>query len=82
MIKAFRIVVMTIGALLFTAGNSWANTVVYEEVELFDTQKVLNDTFTVIDASPYMAILTDFEFPEPWLSPAWPSLQQQSCWAA
>jgi hypothetical protein len=63
--KTFRIAVMTIGALLITAGNSWANTVVYEEVELFDTQTVLNDTFTVIDAGTYRAILTDFEFPEP-----------------
>ena len=63
--KAFKIIVMTIGLFLIAAGNSWANTVVYEEVELFDTQTVLNDTFTVIDASPYMAILTDFEFPEP-----------------
>ena len=63
--KAFKIAVITIGALLFTAGNSWANTVVYEEVELFDTQTVLNDTFTVIDAGTYIATLTDFEFPEP-----------------
>ena len=49
--KAFKIAVMAVGVLLFTAGTSWANTVVYEEVELFDTQTVLNDTFTVIDAS-------------------------------
>jgi len=63
--KALKIAVLTIGAWLFTAGNSWANTVVYEEVELFDTQTVLNDTFTVIDAGTYIAILTDFEFPEP-----------------
>ncbi len=63
--KAFKIVLITVGALLMTPVNSWANTVVYEEVELFDTKTVLNDTFTVIDASPYRAILTDFEFPEP-----------------
>ena len=63
--KALKIAVLTIGAWLFTAGNSWANTVVYEEVELFDTQTVLNDTFTVIDAGTYIATLTDFEFPEP-----------------
>jgi len=62
--KAFKVIVMTIGAFLIAAGNSWANTVVYEEVELFDTQTVLNDTFTVIDAGIYMAILTDFDFPE------------------
>jgi hypothetical protein len=63
--KAFKIIVMTIGAFLITAGHSWAITVVYKEVELFDTQTVLNDTFTVIDAGIYMATLTDFEFPEP-----------------
>jgi len=63
--KAFKVIVVTIGAFLIAAGNSWANTVVYEEVELFDTQTVLNDTFTVIDAGTYRAILTDFEFPEP-----------------
>jgi hypothetical protein len=63
--KAFKTAVMAVGVLLFTAGTSWANTVVYEEVELFDTQTVLNDTFTVIDAGTYRATLTDFEFPEP-----------------
>ena len=63
--KAFKIAVMAVGVLLFTAGTSWANTVVYEEVELFDTQTVLNDTFTVIDDGTYRAVLTDFEFPEP-----------------
>jgi len=51
--------------LLFSASTSWASTVVYEKVELFDTQTVSNDTFTVIDAGIYSAILTDFEFPEP-----------------
>jgi len=51
--KAFKIIVMTIGAFLITAGHSQANTV----------------TFTVIDAGTYMATLTDFEFPVPIMLP-------------
>ena len=62
--KVLKIAVLTIGAWFFTAGNSWASMVVYEEVELFDTLSVLNDTFTVTDAGTHMATLTDFDFPE------------------
>ena len=54
---------MTIGALLFTAGNAWANTVVYDRVELFQTQAYFTDTFEILDAGSYRATLTDFEFP-------------------
>ena len=63
--KTFKIAVMTIGALLFTAGNSWANTVVYDKVELFQTETFFTDTFEIFDAGSYMATLTDFEFPVP-----------------
>ena len=59
---------MTIGALLFTVGNSWANTVVYEKVELFQTETFFTDSFEIIDAGSYLATLTDFEFPEPMIS--------------
>ena len=61
--KTYRTVVMTIGALLFTAGNAWANTVVYDRVELFQTQAYFTDTFEILDAGSYRATLTDFEFP-------------------
>ena len=63
--KAIKIAVMTIGVLLFTAGNSWANTVVYDKVELFQTETFFTDTFEIFDAGSYMATLTDFEFPVP-----------------
>ena len=56
---------MTIGALMFTAGNSWANTVVYDKVELFQTQTLFTDTFEIFDAGSYVATLTDFGFPTP-----------------
>jgi hypothetical protein len=61
--QAFRIAVMTIGALLITAGNSWANTVVYDKVELFETQREFTETFEILEAGSYLATLTDFEFP-------------------
>ena len=61
--KTYRTVVMTIGALLFTAGNAWANTVVYDRVELFQTQAFFTDTFAILDAGNYRATLTDFAFP-------------------
>ena len=60
--KTFSVVVMTIGALLITTGNSWANTVVYDKVELFQTQTLFTDTFEIFDAGSYMATLTDFGF--------------------
>ena len=66
--KVFKIAVMTIGALLFTAGNSWANTVVYDKVELFQTETYFTDTFEITEAGSYLAILTDFEFPVPMLA--------------
>ena len=56
---------MTIVALLVTAGNSWANTVVYEKVEFFQTETFFIDTFEIIDAGTYTATLTDFGFPMP-----------------
>lgn len=63
--KVFKIIVMTIGAFLITAGHSQANTVVYEKVELFQTETFFTDMFTVIDAGTYVATLTDFEFSAP-----------------
>ena len=63
--KAFKIAVMTIGTLLFTASNSWANTVVYDKVELFQTETFFTDMFEITEAGSYLAILTDFEFPMP-----------------
>jgi len=62
--KAFKIVVMTIGALLVTAGNSQAS-IIYEKVELFQTEVFVTDTFEIVDAGSYTATLTDFEFPAP-----------------
>jgi len=66
--KAFTIAVMAVGVLLFTAGTSWANTVVYDKVELFQTETFFTDSFEIIDAGSYLATLTDFEFPEPMIS--------------
>ena len=66
--KAFKIIVMTIGAFLITAGHSQANTVVYETVDLFQTETFFIDTFTVIDAGSYRATLTDFEFLVPMVA--------------
>ena len=66
--KALRTVVMTIGALLVTAGNSWANTVVYDKVELFQTETFFTDMFEISEAGSYKATLTDFEFPIPMLA--------------
>ena len=65
--KAFKIAVMTLGVLLFTAGNSWANTVVYDKVELFQAETFFTDTFEITEAGSYLAIPTDFEFPVPML---------------
>jgi len=62
--QAFRIAVMTIGVLLITTGNSWAS-IVYDKVELFETQKVFTEEFEIFEAGVYQAILTDFEFPAP-----------------
>ena len=66
--KALRTVVMTIVALLVTAGNSWANTLVYEKVELFLTAESFTDTFEIFEAGIYKATLTDFEFPVPMIA--------------
>ena len=65
---AFRTAVMTIGVMLITAGNSWANTVVFDEVELFQTAKYFTDTFEITEAGSYRATLTDFEFPMPMVA--------------
>ena len=59
---------MTIVALLVTAGNSWANTVVYDKVELFQTGAFFTDMFEISEAGSYKATLTDFEFPIPMLA--------------
>ena len=59
---------MTIGALLFMAGNSWANTVVYDKVELFQTETFFTDMFEISEAGSYNATLTDFEFPAPMIA--------------
>ena len=61
--KAFKIVVITVGALLMTPVNSWAATV-YEKVELFQTETFFTDSFDISEAGLYKATLTDFEFPE------------------
>ena len=65
--KALKMSVMTIGALLVTAGNSWA-TIVYDKVELFNTSIFFADPFEITAAGSYLAILTDFEFPAPMVS--------------
>ena len=59
---------MTIVALLVTAGNSWANTVVYDKVELFQTEVFFTDMFEITEAGNYLATLTDFEFPVPMVA--------------
>ena len=66
--KALGTVVMTIVALLVTAGNSWANTVVYDKVELFQTETFFTDMFEISEAGNYRATLTDFEFPMPMVA--------------
>ena len=66
--KALKTVVMTIVALLVTAGNSWANTVVYDKVELFQTEAFFTDMFEISEAGSYKATLTDFEFPMPMVA--------------
>jgi hypothetical protein len=65
--KTFRILVMTIGALLLTAGNSWANTVVYDKLELFKTETFFIEQFEISEAGSYMATLTNFDFPAPMI---------------
>jgi hypothetical protein len=66
--KAFRIAIMTIGALLISTSNSWAS-IVYDKVELFETQKIFTEEFVISEseAGTYQAILTDFEFPVPMI---------------
>jgi len=59
----FKIILITIGLFLLTAGYSQANTVVYDKVELFRTDTFFTDPFTVFDSGTYIATLTDFEFP-------------------
>jgi len=66
--NVFRIAVMTIGTLLITAGNCWANTVVYDKVELFQTETFFTDIFEITEAGSYLATLTDFEFPVPMVA--------------
>lgn len=61
--KPFKIILITIGVFLLTAGYSQANTVVYDKVELFQTETFFTDPFTVFDSGTYIATLTDFEFP-------------------
>ena len=65
--KTFRVVAMTIGALLITSGNAWAATV-YEKVELFQTEAFFTDSFEISDAGTYKATLTDFSFPAPMVN--------------
>ena len=64
--KKFKVVVMTIGALLITSGNAWASTV-YDKVELFQIETFFTDSFEISDAGVYMATLTDFNFPVPMI---------------
>ena len=66
--KGFKIAVLTIGVLLFTASTSWASTVVYEKVELFQTETLFTDMFEISEAGSYKATLTDFEFPMPMVA--------------
>ena len=63
--KVIKTAVMTIGVLLFTASTSWASTVVYEKVELFQTETFFTDMFEITDAGNYQATLTDFDFLAP-----------------
>ena len=68
--KAFKIIVMTIGAFLITAGYSQANAAaVYEKVELFQTETFFTDEFYVLSTETltFRATLTDFEFPAPMI---------------
>jgi len=66
--RQFKIILMTIGVFLFTAGYSQANTVVYDKVELFQTDTFFTDPFTVFDTGTYVATLTDYEFPSAMIS--------------
>jgi hypothetical protein len=65
MIKAFRIIVMTVCTLLVTTGNSRASTVVYDRVELFKTETFFTEMFDIDETGRYRATLTDFNFPVP-----------------
>ncbi len=60
---AFKVVLGTIAVCLFTAGQSQANIVVYEKVELFQAETFFTETFEIFDEGSYTATLTDFEFP-------------------
>ena len=64
--KTFKKVVITVGALLITSANAWADTV-YEKVELFQTETFFTDSFEISDAGVYMATLTDFSFSAPMI---------------
>ena len=66
--KVLRMAAMTIGVYLITVGNSWATLIVYEKVELFQTETSFTDTFEIFDAGSYLATLTDFEFPVPMIA--------------
>jgi hypothetical protein len=59
---------MTIVALIVMVGNAWANTVVYDKVELFQTEVFFTDMFEISEAGSYKAILTDFKFPVPMVA--------------
>ncbi len=63
--KIFKTVV-TVGALLITSANAWADTV-YEKVELFQKSTLFTDSFEISDAGVYTATLTDFSFPAPMI---------------
>ena len=67
--KAFKVIVMTIGAFLIAAGFSQANAAVYDRVELFQTETFFTDEFSVLSAEPmtFRVTLTDFEFPAPMI---------------
>jgi len=56
---------MTIGVYLITVGNSWATLIVYEKIELFQTEASFTDTFEIFDAGSYLATRKDFEVPVP-----------------
>ena len=66
--KAFKIAVLTIGTLLFTAGSSWASTDVYEKVKLYQAAAIFADVFEITSAVSNMTTLTDFEFTAPMIS--------------
>jgi hypothetical protein len=63
--KEFRIALITIAALLITAGTSWASTVVYDNVGFFKTETFFTEEFTISNAGSYTSTLTDFNFPAP-----------------